>query len=387
MSNYYLDLPVIGEVPEAYLVNSADLMSSTGINIGNLAFRHALRFILTDLDSFLPVRYLAYAQAANRGAVQRTLVSCANWLGTSDRDEASNLHRAQAIEASDAPTVCFGLGVQARAGDQRVDLGPNTRRLAKSLADRAKLVSVRDELTRRTLEEIGISNVVVTGCPSNFINSDPTLGHKIMLAAEQLRSQAPTWSQLRSMISEFSGGHPASGLVLRESLRLMAETPAFLVVQTPILMPLLLRESQDIPHPYLKNNPFGQDKHRLTQILKSSTLHFSSVAAWLDFSRTCDLSFGMRIHGTMIPLQAGVPSILVSHDTRTAGLAAQMGIPRLPAEEFAELCRPGPKRMLEMIIEQMEDYDKRRQTLARTMLDFLSENQMDAHPSLLRLAG
>jgi hypothetical protein len=387
MSNYYLDLPCIGEVPQAYRADSSELMAVSGLNIGNFAFRHALRFILADFDTYSPVRYPAYHQAAQRGDVEKCIVSCANWLGTSIQDEASNLNRARAFEATDAPTICFGLGVQAQAGESNPELGLNTRRLAKALSARATLVSVRDELTRRTLERIGITNVVVTGCPSNFINPDPKLGERIITHAKELRGQARSWKDIRSVLSEFSGGHTASGTVLRESLRLMADAPAFLVVQAPTLLPFLLRETNEIPPPYLANNPFAPDVDRLRKLLRTSTLHFSSVEAWLDFSRTCHITFGMRIHGTMIPLQAGVPAILISHDSRTAGLASHMGVPMFPAEEFGDICHDGPDKMLDSIVQQMEGYDARRATLAGVMVDYLRENALEPHPALEKLAG
>lgn len=386
MAKYYLDLPCVGEVPNAYRVHSSELMAVSGLNIGNFAFRHALRFIIDDFESYQPVRYPAYQSAAGHGRVERTIVSCANWLGTSERDEASNLNRARAFEAADVPTVCFGLGVQARSGEESPELGPNTRRLAEVLSAGATLLSVRDELTRRTLERIGITNTVVTGCPSNFINPDPQLGGRVVRSAKSLRRGARGWKEIRSALSEFSGGHGASGMVLRESLRLMAETPAFLVVQSPTLLPFLLRESDDLPQPYVANNPFKPGEDQLRQLLRASTLHFSSVEAWLDFSRTCDISFGMRIHGTMIPLQAGVPAVLISHDSRTAGLASHMGIPQLPAESFESVCRDGPDRMLEEIVRQMTDYDAHRAALATTMCEYLQANGLNPHSALAALS-
>ena len=387
MEQYYLDMEVVGEVPLAYRSDSAGLMRLSGRNLGNLAFRHALRTILADLEAYGPIRSEPYRAAAEQGAVRRAIVSCANWLGTSERDETDNLNRARIFAATDAPTVCFGLGVQAPAGDGLPALGPATRRLAEVLAERAPVISLRDELTRRTLEAIGITNTVVTGCPSNFINPDPDLGARIIARSRALQAETRGWPQTRSLICEFSGGHPASGRVLHRSLQLMAETPAFLVLQSPALLPFLLRETDALPRPYQANSPFGSDESRLRRVLRGGTLHFASVEGWLDFSRTCDLAFGMRIHGTMVPLQAGVPGLLVSHDARTAGLAGQMGVPQLAAEAFVAASRDGPGRMLDEIIAQMEGYDARRRELARVMCTYLDANRLTPHPSLTALAG
>ena len=192
-----------------------------------------------------------------------------------------------------------------------------------------------------------------------------------------------SWSLvIRSIISEFSGGHPASGLVVRESLRLMADSPAFYVAQSPVLLPFLFNETTEVPPAYKSNSPFSGDVGKLYAVMRAKTLHFSSMDAWLDFSRTCDLSFGMRIHGTMVPLQAGVPSILISHDSRTSGLAQQMGIPTLSPETFVRSYAEGPSEMLSRIAHTMDDYDARRAELAGVMRDYLVVNGLNPHGSL-----
>ncbi|WP_170125950.1 polysaccharide pyruvyl transferase family protein [Pelagimonas varians] len=389
MTKYYLDLPVLDRTSavSSYTFSSADIMSASGVNIGNFAFRHALRFIIKDLLSYTVTRYPAYLNAARENKVDSVIVSCANWLGTSDADEAANFNRAAAFEATDASTVCFGLGVQAQSGVSFANLGPNTQRLAKVLAERCNLLSVRDETTQNTLEKFGITNTVVTGCPSNFINGNPDLGMNISATAQELLGRVQSWQGVRAAICEFSGGNPASGRVLQAKLRLLETSPAFYIVQSPTLLPFTMRETREIPASYLKNNPFGESVERLRRVLRSKVIYFSSIESWMDFARTCDLSYGMRIHGNMVPLQAGVPSVLISHDSRTSGLANIMGIPQVSAEDFADNHAKSPLGILEIIAEKMQDYDKKRRGLANVMCDYLQANEIEAHPSILGVAG
>lgn len=389
MPKYYLDLPVLDRTdPNAsYRLNSEDIMSVTGQNIGNFAFRHALRYIVKDLYSYEICRYPAYLTAAREKKVDSSIVSCANWLGTSDQDEASNLNRAVTFEATDASTVCFGIGVQAKGGTKVAELRENTVRLAKALASRAKYLSVRDDVTQQTLAHFGIKNTVITGCPSNYINGDPELGKKVAQTAQNLLETVKTWRDLKSLICEFSGGNVASGQVLSAKLRLLEQTPAHYVLQAPTLLPFTLRETREIPSVYRSNHPFGEDVKRLELTLRSKCIHFSSIESWMDYARTCDLSFGMRIHGNMIPLQAGVPSALISHDSRTAGLADFMGIPQVSAEDFVGSYLQTPHKLLELIVEKMSVYDAHRKKLANVMTDYVTANGLDPHPSLLGLAG
>jgi hypothetical protein len=54
---------------------------------------------------------------------------------------------------------------------------------------------------------------------------------------------------------------------------------------------------------------------------------FVDATTWIDALRDRDLVVGTRIHGTIAGLLAGVPSILIAHDSRTRELAQFHAIP------------------------------------------------------------
>ena len=326
-----------------------------------------------------------FARSFEQSQPERVLVSCANWLGLTDKDEADNLNRAKAIETVDCPVISFGLGVQARLEKEPPKLGSNTLRLAKALAERCEMLSVRDQLTKNTLEAAGIYNAVVTGCPSNFINTDPGLGKKIAARA-QLKMSSTDWSQLRINISEAQGGHPRSAQVLVKTMEILEDSPAFYLIQSPDLLPFLFGENEQIPGFY-KNNAFMDEPSRLSQLLRAKALHFVHMDAWLDFARTCDISFGMRLHGTVVPLQAGVPSALIAHDSRTVGLAEHMGIPWISPEDFVQSYAEEPALLLRFIADKMSGYDTRRRKLAAVMDGTIRANGLVPNEMLTRLAG
>lgn len=387
MQRLYLDMSHISDVPNAYRRDSGGIAALSGYNLGNYAFRHALKFLVGDLWSYRPVDYTQFNKAIAEEKPERILISAANWLGTSEDDEKNNAYRTNVILAADAPVVVFGLGVQAKAGAGIPQLGRKTARMAAVLAERCAKLSVRDQITHDTLESIGVRNSVVTGCPSNFINGDPGLGARVAERARLLLTSGIGWGQVRSVISEYSPGHATSDAVLSANLRLFAESPAFNVIQTPELLPLLFNETRDIPGPYLDQSPYPGNVEALRSLLRAKTLHFNSIDGWMDFARTCDLSFGMRIHGNMVPLQAGVPSILISHDSRTAGLANFMGIPSVTPEEFVGSQAAGPGPLFDQIAQVMDGYDARRQALAQIMRDFVVANGLPVHDSLQGLAA
>ena len=385
MQKLYLDLKFTSNIPEAFRKGADELSADSGANLGNFAFRHALKFLIADFYQYRPVRYIEFAKAATANDVEDAIVSCANWLGLGEQNEMSNLHRANAVEQFNGKMVCFGLGVQASMEAELPKLGPNTVRLAKVLAERATLLSVRDQLTQDTLESEGIYNTVVTGCPSNFINSDPELGKKVAARAFALAETSENWASVRSCISEASGGHSHSGAVIEKMLQMLDETPAFYLIQSPALLAFVLGQRGDIPQSYRANSPFKDQFGKLTQVLKSTVLHFTHMDAWMDFARTCDISFGMRIHGTMVPLQAGVPSALIAHDSRTIGLAEHMGIPWTNPEEFLKISADGPSALFKHIGNTMLNYDENRAARAAVFHDYMVKNELKPAASFMQL--
>lgn len=386
---FHLDLPHLETVPHAYRKGTFDFARAVGQNIGNLAFRHGLEFILRDIAEYERYHFRDL-KAVDAGAqLGHCVVSCANWLDTGPVAEDGNAMRIRALRHIEGPLICFGLGVQAPIGEgsHAVTLGPHTRRLAAILAERSICLGLRDETSQAVLAGLGINNTVVMGCPSNFINCDPGLGAGIVARAAARAAAAPDWSTTRSLISEYALGHPAAPQVMAQKLHLMATSPAFYAIQTPVLMPFLFQESGDLPPRYAAAAPSGMSAGQLYSVMQAKTLHFSSVEGWMDMARTCQLSFGMRIHGTMLPLQAGVPSLLVYHDTRTTGLADSMGVPCMSPQSFIDSVAAGPAALYAHIARQMEGYDARRAHLARVMLDFVHTNGLAPHADLIRLAA
>ncbi|NQZ03480.1 polysaccharide pyruvyl transferase family protein [Idiomarina sp.] len=372
----YLDLDEIDSIKTPYVQSSSDIMKITGNNIGNFAFRHALRFLVKEIESYKVVNWGDARRLINEEVrVEKVILSCANWLGFSDADERSNLVRAKIIEDFSAPVVAFGLGAQASNVDEKLEFGPNTARLAKAIAKHSEQISVRDEFTLSLLKKIGIENAIVTGCPSNFINQSSSFIKRLATQAENGRRKK--LSLQKFIIGEFSGGNKHSGGVLRRSLEFMKETNSNYLIQSPVLLPFFLNESASVPSPYTANKPKDMSLESLEAILRQQVLGFSSVDAWMDFSRSCDLSFGMRIHGNMIPLQSGVPSVLIAHDSRTLGLSESMSFPKVSLSDFlgAEL-REIPELMYTQFLNQLPEYEYKRQTLSDTFKKFLSINDV-----------
>lgn len=377
----WLDLDSRGNIADGHACSAETLARRSGLNLGNLVFRRALQN-LVDLSEAAAVDYSGALQACDRRRPERLIVSAANWLSVGANAERDNDFRRRLFAQAECPITVFGLGVQW-SGVGKPRLGPLTLGLARLLSERSAVIGVRDDLTREVLGDAGIGNVVVAGCPSNFLNLDPGLGSLLKARARRLFDLPRR--QLRLHLTESSGGHAASSAVRAAILALLRDGSAFHVVQSPELLGFLLGETARLPTSYSAHaEHLGLAESDLGALVRDRSLHFSSVDAWMDFARTCDLSAGMRIHGTMVALQAGVPSLLVAHDSRTDGLGRTMGLPRIAPEDFVPLARAGFSGVAEVLTGPLANYGARRRLLAAQMLQVVQRNGLTPTAAFLR---
>lgn len=369
----FLDLDSVGNIAGAYKLNAESIMRLTGQNMGNMVFRYALYSLIEDMNDYDVMDYDRLYKVLNdsKQSIDKVIISSANWLGASDEYERINEFRVNHYENIEAPFAVFGLGVQAGKQSSSLNLGPNTVKLAKILSEKSALLSVRDEFTQDVLSKLGILNTVITGCPSNFLNLDKNLGSKVAAKSSALSSNCKSWQKLRLHLSEYSGGCEGAGDVLSRTMVLLRVSPAFYVLQTPSLLSFVLRETEIIPGDYLSSAPEIYDQNILREILNSKAMCFTSVDEWLGFSRSCDFSVGMRIHGNVVPLQAEVPAVVIGHDSRTEGLSETMGLPLISPADFVEASRKSPMPLLDLATEKYSDYDNVRHMLAKRLHEFI----------------
>jgi hypothetical protein len=366
----YLDLRAISEIPGDALSSSTSLMSACGGNTGNLLFRHALKSFL-DLSGFEAMNYADLSGALAEGKVYESiLISAANWIGASELRELQCKTRADLILKAALPVVILGLGAQAPLHESDLKLGPETLRFMAVLSSHCKFISVRDEFTARLFERHGFHNVITTGCPSNFINSRDPLEEVIAQRAEQLKPLR--LADVAVSHCEIATGHPMSQTVLAKTLRELREIgDSQYIGQSSALVQFFCNEEESLPKIYsAAAAEAGFSEEELGAMLRKKLRYFSSVPEWLGSVGQRQLVAGMRIHGAMAGIQAGVPSLLIGHDSRTQGLAQVMGIPMISPEEYVALRggflkRDVLPRLAELIQRQITGYAAKRSLLRK----------------------
>lgn len=218
MYKLHMDLLYIGGIEDAYKENTDGLMYYSGYNLGNYAFRHGLSKLI-DVNGHKRINWRGCRKFLEKnGNPNELLLSCANWIGTSEHEEKANGTRYELIKQMDCPTIPVAIGAQSHGSVSEFTLGKNTQNLVSLLGERSQKISVRDEFTQDVLEKYGVTNTIITGCPSNFINSSSDLGSKVIRKAENLLATKVRVKDTRYHISEYSGGNAVSSLVLAKNI-------------------------------------------------------------------------------------------------------------------------------------------------------------------------
>lgn len=366
MKKFILGLkPSISESP---FLNTAQIYNKVGHNVGNLAFHYAidqqLGGNLKVIDWSAPVEEI---DAAGDIAV----LPCANQLG-SHLDYAGLAKKFSNIKSN---IVAIGLGAQAGADGKIPEVPQGTLDWIRAIAEHAGSgpnITVRGKFTFEVLEHYGLAdNAQVMGCPSLFINTDKTLGQKIVANLKEPKRIAVTsghqlWKHLARI--EASLAH----MVTATSGSYIGQSPLEMVAisrgEAAMLSPEQLADCRDYACPEMDLDEFIQWTKRHGNV-------FFDIPSWMEHYRRFDFVVGLRIHGVMLALQAGVPSLCIAHDSRTIELCQTMKIPYVYAHEVIHGIER--KNLMKLFNFNPDEFDSNRKKILHSYIGFLESNKLN----------
>lgn len=292
-----------------------------GTNAGNMLFYTASwRTLLTDATELTADGYSVERRSPAREAARinrdhdRFVIPLANAFRSSFVPQLDRL--TDVIRRLDVPVTVLGVGAQfgLRGGleDAPAELRSSVTGFVSAVLDRSPSIGVRGESTRAFLLDLGFADdqIDVIGCPSLYgyggdggLTVRPDLTERSRLAV----TYSPYLRDVGPFVHDVTSAYPHSYVVPQtvEALALMLWGE-----------PTRFAAKEDLPespsHPLYK-----ADRMRF----------FVDATTWIDTLRDRELVVGTRIHGTIAGLLAGVPSILIAHDSRTRELAEFHSIP------------------------------------------------------------
>lgn len=232
------------------------------------------------------------------------------------------------LEKLKIPVLSFGLGAQAPSKGPLV-LSETTKRVMRLLADRCVSMGVRGEYTADVLWNLGIKNVRIIGCPTLFRNNRPD--QRITLPSlDDIRRVCFT---LRREVSHaYSPDIDLYQQVQRRAILDMAQRFRVEVAaqgeieEKKILFGTPSQREAAMTQLTAEGWLHGEDD-AMTRLYESSLFYSDVVADYEALSRRSDLVLGYRLHGNLMALANGVPSVYFTYDSRTAEFVDTFRIP------------------------------------------------------------
>lgn len=354
----FLGLPD-GLIEKGYTSGASDIIAKSGNNTGNYAFWHGLSQLID--GEFIRVYWTSRPEEL-AGKLDVLVISAANFL----RDGSNLKALANIVKGLDIPVLCVGLGAESQTEQKIPTLMEGTVEFLQELSARCNTFGVRGEFSKKVCEHYGIENATVLGCPSIFINTNVNLGKTISKKWNKPISRFATASASRKPNLEITEKRLIEEVKNRDG--------GYILQRPEALFKLALNEELTTTElDYVKKfADFTQmPVYEFASFLRSKGLVFSSSQSWLDYVRHCSHTVNARIHGTILPMMAEVPSIGVTHDTRTRELVETLKVPNITTKAFSEYVG-SLEDLFNTLGFDAEVFDDNRRDLAKQYLDLFT---------------
>ncbi len=233
---------------------------------------------------------------------------------------------ADLLEQTNLPICVIGLGSQMD-GRSLSEVPEGTVRLLNILSERGSSLGVRGEFTAQIINDLGVKNISVLGCPSVFSDGRVPEIRPLEKKEDFRLAFGPTRYGF--------GKEDFENVKHREMYQYAIKYASSIYYQS---------ESFEIA--FLNREDVGANKEKAVEyyglndfsdlskkLLEKGKFH-SSLAHWITDVKKEDCYIGTRIHGVVSSTLAGTPSLLITHDKRTEELASYMGVPNISILDF-----------------------------------------------------
>lgn len=263
------------------------------------------------------------------------------------------------IERLKLPIVVFSLGAISPNHKEDYELHrklpPDMMRCFRAIADRSVSLSVRGDFTAATLENMGIRNFKVVGCPTNFENGPERIVMRkewddtLDVLATGWFSNAPLSSKLHFIFQDSYQDAPFFKGMIKGSV--IGERDL-----ASLGVPIYDDYIADVCEAFLDGR----------------TAVFSDMDEWKRFiAGRFNMAIGTRVHGAIIALNVGVPAIVTNGDPRAREMCKLFDIPYMP-ELWGHSTQLDLRRLYEQV--DFDNMNSRYKQRYEDYLEWLKEN-------------
>ncbi|MDR9826774.1 polysaccharide pyruvyl transferase family protein [Vibrio sp. FNV 38] len=348
------------------------VFSEAGGNTGNLLFQYASSKMFLGKRSFF--NWDTDPNLINKSC-KVLILPLANQIGT----HTDYARRAEMISKIEIPIIALGLGAQnhtmtpesVKVLSDKITLG--TQHWLEEISQRTSKILVRGDYTVSVCNELGISNVESFGCPSNLISKKIRLGRAIESQLENVNCKSIILNG--GFYNKGKSNYDRIVALERKVIKDAAIDDCSIVVQAP----------KDIMSYSYSGGGYNDRVDDVSEgLLQRARLDsFYDVDSWSHHTRNFDLSIGTRIHGAMLSLQFGHPTVLITHDSRTNELSDIMCLPRMSLNDALKC--DTVNQMIENVNFSADEYDFRRFEMAQQLNDVFQDAGLTVAPHIKTL--
>lgn len=361
-------------VQQSYRHNNEKFISSIGSNTGNLVFQYAIWNLLSEDKVY--IGDMSIDNINNK--CSHFIVPSANFI-RENSDMSSFVNYLKQVKI---PLVFLGLGAQGLDyASKPLSLHKSIQDLLALIKDRGEVVGVRGYYSQEILEFYGITNSIVIGCPSNFINNDVNLynilQHKWNKQAQNIAivPNEPWPKQELNKLTEiklFELSYRYPGLYIQQSVE-----PIIQLIRSNNSYSNLNNAQDDLRPKTLGLH--GALAPTMTLDMFTTNFYnkarlYISVDQWMEDISKMDFCCGTRIHGNIVAYQAGCPSVVIHHDARTQELAEIMEYPRISMESFVKC--DNIEDIKNMAIVDFDKHEYQKNILKHNFIELLTHYQL-----------
>ena len=224
------------------------------------------------------------------------------------------------IEKLDIPTVMLSGGAQSGPDGTFSNLDrieETVKRFCRAVLRRSSHITVRGEQSANYIRSLGFNDVLVLGCPSMTLNGP---GHSVR--AVETKSRYRLGYNIESS-KDIMGA-------LIEKIEAQHDSTYF--PQDIGTFEMMLWGVEKYSAARDDRLPLRMKHH---QFVDNKAEFMLDPHVWIRRMRDMDLNFGPRIHGNVVSILAGTPSVVFAHDSRTQELSEYHDIPHFKPNEIS----------------------------------------------------
>lgn len=308
-------------------------LGSLGSNLGNMLFQNSVWKLLEAIgETPVAIGHDLHEQQSKKinNDGKMLVLPLANSFRLEFKEALDSYTKL--IKKLKIPVVVVGVGCQTDTSFNTDNLKPiekTVKDFVSAVLDRSASIGVRGECTYNYLKSLGFSQVDIVGCPSMYSYGSYFPDIKPLSNISKDTNIAVNISSINNQC-EFSRGLEWVGKIFENVCGECGSTTYIPQEQRSLESIIYGSRRKGVEHGLISSHVFD------FLVGGNKVITFTDPGSWVNYLKGMDFCFGSRIHGNIAGMLAGIPSVMVVHDSRTLELSQYHEIPYVVANKELE---------------------------------------------------